>query len=114
VVAFGFLCAALYLGVAQFAGPPLAALATAVVVILLAAALVLVAHFMTNRGTRRTPPSPSTERGTLENTLGTELAAEIEDLTRKHAFGALTGAVVTGIVLGVNPRLRQDLLRLLQ
>lgn len=118
LIALGFLAAALYLGLTRVMDPAWAALLTAVAALALAGLVVLV-----RRLGRRRPPPPA---GGLGFGLGGEavplgavsaLGAQIGDDTarfaRAHAGKAIGLALALGFAVGVSPRLRRSLWRLL-
>ena len=86
LIAFGFLIATLYLGLAMVMRPPLATLATAAILIVVGVAVVLIAR----RRPRRAPP-------------GTPLEAEallVGELVRRHPWSAVAIALALGALSG--------------
>jgi hypothetical protein len=86
LIAFGFLIATLYLGLAMVMRPPLATLATAAILIAVGVAVVLIAR----RRPRRAPP-------------GTPLEAEallVGELVRRHPWSAVAIALALGALSG--------------
>lgn len=112
---FGFLCAALYLALLPIGPPPLAALLTGIAVILVALLLIVAARLIGR------PAKAASARGgggtaqpEVMTRLGLALGQEAQALVRGHAKEATLAAMVIGFALGVSPRLRRRLWRVLQ
>lgn len=114
LAALGFLCAALYLGLARVVEPPMAALLTGVVVlavvVVLAALAVVVAWLTGRRGGGGGQPR---DAAGLARRAGEALGVDLQALAKGHARTLTLSALAAGFAVGVSPRLRRALLRLL-
>ena len=113
LAALGFLCAALYLGLARVVEPPMAALLTGVVVlavVVVLAALAVVVAWLTGR--RGGGGQPRDAAG-LARRAGEALGVDLQALAKGHARTLTLSALAAGFAVGVSPRLRRALLRLL-
>lgn len=116
--ALGLLGAALYLELLTLVVPPVAAALTAAAALLLAFLVLLVGRAVNGR--RAGSPS-RTGRGAgmaaplgAAGLLGEEVGQAAGAFTRAHADKAIVAALVAGFALGLSPRLRRSLWRLLQ
>jgi hypothetical protein len=114
----GFVFAAIYLSVARIIDPPAAALATGLAAFAVAMILLLIAR--RSGGKRRRPvarpavgPAPA-DVATGAAELGAVLADEGRRIVAGHAKGATATALVAGLAVGISPRLRRTLWRLLR
>lgn len=122
--AIGLLGATLYLALLPYLSPPQAAAATAGAAVVLALVLLLVARGIAGRSSRpsasATVGSGSRRSGSLGGGLGVvsglgqDIGHDAEALIRTHASKAIMASLVAGFALGVSPRLRRGLWRLLQ
>ncbi len=86
LIAFGFLIATLYLGLAMVMRPALATLATAAILIVVGVAVVLIAR----RRPRRAPPGAPLEAEALL----------VGELVRRHPWSAVAIALALGALSG--------------
>jgi membrane protein implicated in regulation of membrane protease activity len=110
--ALGFLAAALYLTFAMATTPATAALLCGAVFLVTAAIVALIARVVVHR--RGTPKSPSASlsadvAGQLGQFLGESTGASL----KKHAPNIVLAAFAAGLAVGISPRLRRTLWKLL-
>jgi hypothetical protein len=117
LLALGFLAAALYLALARQLDPAWAALLTATAAVAMAGVIVLVVRVRR----RPAPPAATAGRGLgggapigLVSSLGAQFGEDTARLARAHAGKAVGLALALGFAVGVSPRLRRALWRLLQ
>jgi hypothetical protein len=108
VLAIAFLSAALYLGLLEPLGMPLAALATGCVLAVAAAVFLL----LLLRAKPREVSAPPADRP-LAGELGELLGEQAGLWTRRHPGGAMLAALVAGFIVGSSPSIRARLLKLL-
>jgi multisubunit Na+/H+ antiporter MnhB subunit len=113
LIAVGYFAFALYLFMLGSLSPPLAALATGILVLLLAVFLVLVTRPLP-RKRRATATESSREARENAAELGGELGRRVHGLAKAHKTGALLAALVAGFAVGVSPKLREFLLDILK
>lgn len=116
--AVGLLGAALYLALLPEVSPPLAAAITAAAALLLAALVLLIGRIVAGRrpsgGARSGIGDDVAGRMGAMGLLGQDLGIEAGALAKAHAGKAILAALVAGFAVGVSPRLRRSLWRLLQ
>jgi hypothetical protein len=108
-VAVGFFAFALYLFIAQFLVPPLAALATGLVILLTVLLLVWIAGQTMSPRKRKPADSPSLEACESAAELGSALGARLRGIAEAHGSGSLWAALIAGFAVGVSPKLRKFL-----
>jgi hypothetical protein len=109
----GLLFAALYLWVEQFVAPQGAALITGFAVLALAGVLAVVVRALTKP--RRDPRSRRTLSAPgIAASVGSQLGGDAQTIIKEHAPQATMAALAVGFAIGVSPRLRRALWRLLQ
>ncbi len=109
-VALIFLVIAFYLLLAGVMAPWLAALATAGIALLFCIVVLLIARLMA----RAVAPAPVEARGagpTAE--LGALLGRHAREFVETNSWAALAGLLVVGVLLGISPRLRSLVWKLL-
>lgn len=115
----GFLFASLYLALTRVIEPDAAALATGMSAFLVALIVLLIAR----RSARPASLRPAPVRAVVEPPATAEAAAaEVGNLIaisgkrmlHTHAMGATATALVAGMAMGLSPRLRRAMWRLLQ
>jgi len=111
LLAVAFLCAALYLGLVEPLGKPLAALVTGCVLAAIAS-LVMLLMFLLLR--QRTPPKapPRPDDRPAVGELAELLGEEAGKWARQHPGSTLLAALVAGIVVGSSPKIRARILNL--
>jgi len=105
LLAVAFLCAALYLGLVEPLGRPLAALVTGCVLAAVASLLMLVMLLLLRRGTPRQAPPPPDGRPSVGE-LAELLGEEAGKWARQHPGGTLLAALVAGIIVGSSGKTR--------
>lgn len=111
LLAVAFLCAALYLGLVEPLGRPLAALVTGCVLVAVASLLMLVMLLLLRQRTpRQAPPRPDGRPAVGE--LAELLGEEAGKWARQHPGGTMLAALVAGFIVGSNPNLTAKLLDL--
>jgi hypothetical protein len=111
----GFLCAALYMALAESLRPALAALITGIVV--LATAVILLLRARSAMGGRPATGGGGTTTGAGPQSaldLGSAVGADVQSWVKGHAPQATVAALLLGVALGISPRLRRVLWRLLR
>lgn len=117
----GFLFAALYLALTRVLDPDAAALATGVGAFLVALIVLLIARSGARPPRRRARvgvaqpavDEPTASAAAAAAEVGELLAGRGRVMLHSHARGATATALVAGLALGVSPRLRRTLWRLL-
>lgn len=107
----GFLLAAVYLALGEVWPPAAAAAATAVVALIAAGVLILLA-----RALARPPRAPRTgdEAADEPRRDATGLGSVLGPLAREHFPAAAGATFLAGLVLGLSPRARRALWRVIQ
>jgi hypothetical protein len=113
-VAVGFFAFALYLFIAQFLIPPVAAVATGLLILFGSVALVWIAGQTISPRKRKIADSPSLEACESAAELGTVIGAKLRGLADAHGSGSLWAALVAGFAVGVSPKLRKFLTDILK
>lgn len=121
----GFLFAALYMALTRVIDPDAAALAVGLAAFVTALIVLLISRRITRptspptrltRSARVQPvvgaPGGSAEAAAAE--IGDLIAGKGRDLLHTHSMGATAAALIAGLALGVSPRLRRTLWRLLR
>jgi hypothetical protein len=114
LVALGYFVFALYLWLAEYLVPPAAALVSGAIVLFVALLLVMIASAMLrgSRRRRRDLASSIPEEAAAE--LGGLLGDKVQGFANLHRGSSLLTALAAGFAVGVSPRLRSLLWRLLK
>ncbi len=119
-VGIGLLVAALWLWLATQMAPPLAALVCGITVFAIAGLVALTGRLVL-RSRSPSPVAPSALSGAVGGApssvaaiIGTELGAAGSNWMKGHTAQVLLAAAGAGFLLGVSPRLRAALLRLMR
>ena len=113
-IAVGFFAFALYLFLATYMAPPVAALMSGVLILMLAVILVLATRTGSGRRGRRGNAAAEREARETAAEVGGELGRKIQGFADAHRNGSLIAALIAGFAVGVSPKLReflQDILR---
>ena len=113
LAALGFLCAALYLGLERVVEPPAAALLTGVIVLAVAIVLAALAIVAASLAGRRAAGGQPRDAVGLAVRAGEALGVNLRTLAKDHSRPLVLSALAAGFAVGVSPRLRRALLRLL-
>ncbi|NJO67511.1 MAG: hypothetical protein HC826_00565 [Rhodospirillales bacterium] len=132
VATFGLVGAAIFLALLPVISPAQAALATAAVALLLAVILLLMSRTIVSRPRSSSTPAAGATPGFrgrpagalgggfggtkagLAASIGEAFGSDAESLVRAHAGSAVVTALIAGFAIGVSPRLRRSLWRLLR
>ena len=115
LIAIGYFAFALYLFLLNSLSPPLAAVATGILVLLLAIFLVLATR--SGSGRRRPRRSAAYESDDIRETaaeLGGEIGRRLHGFASTHKTSSLLAALVAGFAVGVSPKLRGFLMDILK
>lgn len=113
IVAVGFLVGALYLFLLTSMSAPLAALATGGAALAVACLALIAGRFISARA-RRSRRRKGVDENRLAEELGEMLGRDVASFVCTHARSSVLVALLVGLAVGVNPRLRESLLALLK
>ena len=111
---WGFLVAALYMVLAKETGPTGAALITGVICLGGAGIVSLIGWLVVRSSTRRDGrdrKAPDAVKVALA--MGEALGGDLQSLAKNHRYGMIGAALAAGFAVGVSPKLRRSLRRLL-
>ena len=112
MIAVGYFVYALYLWLAMYLVPPAAAVVAGLLVLVLAALLALIARAAL-RGSKRRDREPMSAAETAAE-LGSLFGDKVQGLTHMNKGTSLLTALAAGFAVGVSPKLRSLLWRIIK
>jgi hypothetical protein len=113
LVAVGYFMFALYLLLAQYLGPPAAALISGVIVLFTAVVFALIAGAMFGRLARSGRDSVLGGAEAAAD-IGSLFGERVHDFAQSHRGSSMLAALIAGFAVGLSPKLRALLWRILK
>jgi hypothetical protein len=114
LVALGYFVFALYLWLAEYLVPPAAALVSGGIVLFIALMMVMIAGALLRGSRRRRRDLPTINAAETAAEIGGLLGDKVHGFANLHRGSSLLTALAAGFAVGVSPKLRSILWRLLR
>ena len=114
MIAVGYFVYALYLWMAVYLVPPAAAVVTGLIVLVLAALLALIARMFMRGSKRRDRDYSSMTAAETAAELGSLFGDKVQGLANMNKSTSMLTALAAGFAVGVSPKLRSLLWRIIK